>query len=114
MRSKEWLTEQLNYRFAGPTVVITHHGPHWESVHPKYRTGTSLLTAAFVSDLAALMGKALLWVHGHVHDSFDYEINGTRVVANPRGYPDRRTSAFENPEFKANICQQVWPYLNKP
>ena len=30
--------------------------------------------------------RACLWVHGHTHDSFDYTINGTRVVCNPRGY----------------------------
>ena len=107
VRSKEWLTEQLSLPFDGPTVVITHHGPHWESVHPKYRTGTSLLTAAFVSDMTALMGKASLWVHGHVHDSFNYEVDGTRVVANPRGYPNRRTGAFENTEFDANFFRQV-------
>ncbi len=32
------------------------------------------------------MGKAVLWIHGHTHDSFDYVHNGTRVVCNPRGY----------------------------
>ena len=29
-----------------------------------------------------------LWVHGHVHDAFDYTIGRTRVLANPRGYRD--------------------------
>ena len=27
-----------------------------------------------------------LWLHGHVHDSFDYRVGGCRVVANPAGY----------------------------
>lgn len=110
VRSKEWLAEKLNTPFDGPTVVITHHGPHWESVHPKYRLGTSLLSAAFVSDLTPLMGKAALWVYGHVHDSFDYMINGTRVVANPRGYPNRHTGAFENAEFEVNFFRLVKLY----
>ena len=26
------------------------------------------------------------WVHGHVHDDFDYTIGETRVACNPRGY----------------------------
>lgn len=107
VRSKEWLIEQLKSPFDGPTVVITHHGPRWESVHPRYRTGTSFMAAAFVSDLTALMGKASVWIHGHVHDSFDYVVNGTRVVTNPRGYPNRRTGAFENAEFDVNFYRQV-------
>jgi len=48
----------------------------------------NVLTPAFASDLDELMGadRIDLWVHGHTHDAFDYELNGTRVVCNPRGY----------------------------
>jgi hypothetical protein len=28
-----------------------------------------------------------LWVHGHVHDEWDYVEAGIRVVCNPLGYP---------------------------
>jgi hypothetical protein len=42
-----------------------------------------------------------------MHDSFDYEVEGCRVVANPRGYPRNRTRAsnpseleFENKAFQ--------------
>jgi hypothetical protein len=46
------------------------------------------LTAAFASDLDWMLdGRAALWVHGHTHLSCDYEVGGTRVVANQRGYP---------------------------
>lgn len=27
------------------------------------------------------------WIHGHVYDSFDYRVRGTRILANTRGYP---------------------------
>jgi hypothetical protein len=40
---------------------------------------------------------ACLWVHGHTHDSFDYVVNGTRVVCNPRGYAQYGVN--ENPRF---------------
>ena len=33
-----------------------------------------------------------LWIHGHVHDPFDYKIGETRVVCNPLGYPRERIS----------------------
>lgn len=79
-----FLREHLDTPFDGPTVVITHHGPHPLSVHARWAATPS--SGAFVSDLTPLLGKASLWVHGHTHDGFDYEVAGTRVVANPMGY----------------------------
>src|SRR2546422_5814677 len=71
-KSRAWLEEKLDQDFDGPTVVVTHHGPHPNSVHPRFE-GTPL-NAAFVSDLTPLIEQADLWIHGHVHDSFDYEV----------------------------------------
>ena len=79
-----FLRDCLEKPFAGKTVVVTHHAPHPNSVHPRW-TG-SLVNAAFVSDLTRLMGKSVLWFHGHTHDSFDFTVHGTRVLANPMGY----------------------------
>ena len=38
-----------------------------------------------------------LWTHGHVHDDFDYMINETRVICNPRGYigSESRADTFD-------------------
>ena len=33
-----------------------------------------------------LLGQADLHIHGHTHHSFDYRVQKTRVVANPKGY----------------------------
>lgn len=87
-----FLQARLEKPFAGKTVVITHHAPHPGSVHPRW-TG-NLVNAAFVSDLSRLMGKSVLWFHGHTHDSFDFAVHGTRVLANPMGY---RTSNRREP-----------------
>ena len=46
-----------------------------------------------------------LWVHGHTHDSFDYEVNGTRVLCNPRGYA--KDGRNENARFDVNLCVDV-------
>lgn len=82
----QWLRERLASRYSGPTVVITHHAPSPSSIHPRFTD--SLLNACFVSDLTRTLdgSRAVLWIHGHTHDSFDYDVNGTRVVCNPRGY----------------------------
>ena len=87
-----FLQAGLEKPFTGKTVVITHHAPHPASVHPRW--SGSLVNAAFVSDLTRLMGKSALWFHGHTHDSFDFAVHGTRVLANPMGY---RTSNRREP-----------------
>jgi Icc-related predicted phosphoesterase len=99
--SKAFLVETLASPFAGPTIIITHHAPQWLSVHPRYRT--DLLTAAFVSDLSTLIMdfQPTLWVHGHVHSSFDYAVGRTRVLCNPHGYWD------ENPAFNPALVVEI-------
>lgn len=79
-----WLRAKLVEPFAGKTVVVTHHAPAPGSLHPMF--ADDLVSAAFVSDLTDMLGGAALHIHGHTHHSFDYEVNGTRVIANPMGY----------------------------
>mgnify|MGYP002620661570 CR=1 FL=1 len=73
---------------AGPTVVVTHHAPHPRSVPERFRGDPT--TPAFASDLSGLIeeAKPALWIHGHIHDSCDYVVAATRIIANPRGYED--------------------------
>lgn len=96
-RHAAWLEARLSEPFDGPTVVITHHAPSPGSIHPRFEG--SLLNACFVSDAEHLIDgeRVALWVHGHTHDSFDYAVNGTRVVCNPRGYA--KDGINENPLF---------------
>lgn len=103
--SRAWLEQELATPYNGRTVVISHHGPHPASVHPRYASDP--MNAAFVSDLSPLLEGVSLWLHGHVHDSFDYTVHGCRVVANPLGYPrntrsamDARGLRFENSHFQ--------------
>lgn len=81
---RQWLCQRLQEPFAGKTVVVTHHGPHRNSIAPAY--AADLTSAAYASDLEDCLGIAELHIHGHIHESFDYPIGRTRVVANPQGY----------------------------
>jgi len=111
--SKAWLASELARPYAGKTVVITHHGPHPLSVHPRYVGDPT--NAAFVSDLTDLLQQGpSLWLHGHVHDSFDYLVGDCRVVANPRGYARNISSVesakdldFENALFRDALVLEV-------
>ncbi|MCS3639430.1 metallophosphoesterase [Salinibacter ruber] len=101
--SIRWLRD----RFAEPpsgiraTVVLTHHPPSRRSVDPRY--ADSLTSAAFVARRGPLVetSGAALWVHGHVHASFDYRLGGTRVLSNPQGHGD------ENPGFRSDLVVEV-------
>ena len=98
--SRGFIETALAAPFAGPSVVVTHHAPHPGSLHPRY--AKDLLSAAFVSDLTAVIeaGRPDLWIHGHVHESFDYQVGATRIVCNPRGYG-------ENPRFDPALVVEV-------
>ncbi len=103
--SVAWLEEQLIVGDPSRTIVVTHHAPHPRSIRPGY-VGDSL-TPAYVSNSEHLMGHAILWIHGHTHDSFDYEVNGTRVVCNPRGYAFGQPARGENDDFSPNLQIKV-------
>jgi Icc-related predicted phosphoesterase len=100
-RSKAAITETLAEPFAGPTVVVSHHAVHWDSIQPRFRSDP--VTGAFVSDLSELIEtyQPTLWVHGHVHNSSDYLVGKTRVLCNPHGY------GTENPNFDGALVVEV-------
>ncbi len=89
MRHRAWLSAKLAETFAGSTVVITHFVPHRGSIAPRFEG--NFANPAFVVPLDELMERATLWVHGHTHSAFDYSLGGTRILCNPRGYPDEGT-----------------------
>jgi hypothetical protein len=82
----------------GDVVVLGHHAPSRQSIHPKYRD-QQIMNGAFSSDLDGFImsqPKIKLWIHGHMHDTFDYHIGDTHVVCNPRGYPGEITGFNPN------------------
>lgn len=107
-----WLGRELDKPFEGKTVVVTHHGPHTRSIHPRWRS--SMINGGFVSDLSPLLEKCPLWIHGHVHDSFDYQEKGCRVIANPHGYvlnlrglPRVADFERENPAYRPDLVVEI-------
>lgn len=100
-QSKSAITRTLAAPFAGPTVIVSHHAVHWDSIEPRFRSDP--LTGAFVSDLSELIEtyQPTLWVHGHVHNSSDYLVGNTRIMCNPHGY------GTENPDFNAALVVEL-------
>lgn len=104
-QSVAWLEERFAESFDGPTVVVTHFAPARGSIAQQF--AGSPLNACFVSDLEERITRwqPALWLHGHVHDSFDYVVGATRIVANPRGYAPQ--GVVENKAFAPDLVLHV-------
>lgn len=105
-RDLAFIINRLAEPHAGPTVVVTHHAPHPGSVADRY--AGKALTAAFASDLSAIILKYQpeLWIHGHDHGSHDYMVGRTRILANQAGYPTH-FGTRENADFNPSLVVQV-------
>lgn len=96
--AKAWLTEQLDQKFEGKTVVVTHHAPTSSVAGIK---DEGHLNAAYTNEWSTLIEKADAWVFGHTHHCVDVELAGCRVISNPRGYPNEE-NGFD-PLFEIEI-----------
>lgn len=88
---KIWEADMFGIERNLNTVVVTHHGPHQNSIHPRFQGNH--LNPCFVSMDVGLqeLDSVKVWIHGHVHNRMDYTVGKVRVLTNPRGYPGERT-----------------------
>ncbi|WP_227430128.1 metallophosphoesterase [Psychrobacter sp. I-STPA6b] len=104
---RQWLYHALQqaYDERQKCVVVTHHSVSPLSVSKKYAHLSS--NAAFVSDFSVWMYEPWapkLWVHGHTHEAFDYQLGNTRVVVNPRAYPGEVSSTGVYFDWSKVVC----------
>lgn len=100
--SLRWLDKTLSSLEGKNNVVVSHHGPSIQSAPENKRD--DITTSAYVSDLSELVSsrKPDYWIHGHLHNSSEYELAGCKVYCNPKGYPGE-----ENGEFDPYKCIEV-------
>lgn len=94
--------------FNGIKIVVTHFAPHKNSVHPEYK---NTMSSYWVNNLENLMGFSDYWVHGHTHNSFNYSVEGTKVICNPRGY-SRMFNISGNKNFDKSFTIEIDNPLN--
>lgn len=75
-------------------VVLTHYLPSTKSLSPRWQG--SATNPFFVCEMDSLIHekKPALWIHGHTHDSAQYQLASTRVVCNPFGYPTQLNQGY--------------------
>lgn len=102
-QSLKWLKTELKKEFNGKTIIITHHLPSYLSSHKKYKN--SPINPCFYSNLDYIIKKFKpdLWIHGHTHESFDYILDNTRIICNPRGYKNME----ENKKFNPSLIIEI-------
>lgn len=102
-KSVAFLETELEKEHDGPTIVVTHHLPSFQSVHPMFHSRSAMaLNPGFYSNLEGLMHEFKIdyWFHGHTHQTVEYDVNGCKVRMNPWGYGE--DVSVENPLFKAD------------
>ena len=92
--SIKWLAEEAEKNRNQKLVIVTHHAPSRRSVPAHF--SEDIVSAAYASDLDEFVAAtgADLWIHGHLHTQSDYMIGNTRVICNPRGYPNEPNEKF--------------------
>lgn len=99
------------------TVLITHHAPSYRSLLSRGLSFADLDWCYASNCEHWFTGAAMpagyvpptLAIHGHIHKNQDYMLGGTRIVANPRGYPTefRLNAPRENPDFDPALVIEV-------
>lgn len=98
-KCQEFLRENIDK----DSIIVTHHAPSPLSISKKYIG--NLLNKFYVCDMTNLIieREPKLWVHGHMHQNFDYMIGNTRVICNPLGY----AAMMENPHFAQDFVIEI-------
>jgi hypothetical protein len=76
-----------------PVIMITHHAPSALSV-PDQLVEQVVMSGGYYSRLDDFIldhPQIKYWIHGHIHTATSYMVGDyTRVLANPRGYQNRK------------------------
>lgn len=100
--STEWILKEYDKSKSDLNIIVTHHAPSIRSLSEKRQRDK--ISAAYASNLDSLVEELSpnIWIHGHIHRSSDYKIGQTRVLCNPKGYPDEM-----NKDFDANLQIEI-------
>jgi Icc-related predicted phosphoesterase len=95
LESRLWLENQALSLKGRKVIIVTHHAPSRQSI-PRAFEGDAF-NPAFASELSPfiIQSEVQLWIHGHIHCGCDYTLGKTRVLANPRGYPNESRQGFD-------------------
>lgn len=104
-QDKEWLTEQIRLAAVAQEdlIVLTHHMPTFELIHPKYKDHP--LNFCFASNLEQMIQPPVrAWLCGHSHAPNEVSINGIPCSLNPHGYPGESVTTINRQKILELKC----------
>jgi len=87
-----FIMQELRKSWNGKRLVLTHHAPVIQVVHPERMINPSSIEAAFSSDLWGKIRQSPVdvWIHGHLHQAREDTLAGDHgpvsFVSNMRGF----------------------------
>lgn len=102
-KDNEDFRKMLDREYEPGGIIVTHHLPSKKSIHPMYKGEPTNRWYYTDMDEWILDNQPPLWIHGHTHEQFDYMIENTRVVANPRGYDGYEDLRKHNPDLVIEV-----------
>ena len=74
---------------SNPDIVVTHHCPVLQCIDPKYSHMT-IENFFYASNLFERIVDSNIkyWICGHTHHRKIFDVGNTKIVLNPRGYPN--------------------------
>ena len=110
LNAKHYIFTEIQKHKDKKVVVISHHLPSYMSLAKEFKGDTSegSLNGAYASELYEDIAdtKPDVWIHGHTHSSFDYMLEDTRVICNPRGYHSL-SGNYLNFDFNEELLLEV-------
>ena len=99
------IQEFLKTKKGEKNIVVTHHAPFFLSCPDRFKK--DIISLGYNNQIEKYIPEdefPLLWIHGHNHNSCDYEVApGSRVICNPYGY----WLYEENKDFDINLTLEV-------
>jgi predicted phosphohydrolase len=86
-RSLVFIEKEIEKRYAGPIVMVTHHVPTFKNYPKKYKA--DILNSIFATELYDIVEDSRFdyWIYGHHHNNIpSFMIGKTHLVTNQLGY----------------------------
>lgn len=84
-------------------IVMSHFMPSDQCTPARFKGNT--LNPYFTANMEPYMGWDGIWACGHGHDPAEFDVDGTKIIMNPRGYFSRHGA--ENPRFNPSLVIEV-------
>ena len=89
-QSNTYFKKILNNECDSDTIVLSHYASSVNSISAKFKENKYNCFFYDPCDNEIVhKWKPKLWIHGHIHEVFDYVLGSTRIICNPLGYPGR-------------------------